>query len=292
MKVSVLEVGSCQHPEKMVLPTKPGSRWGNMTFPATVILAEHPKHGLILFDTGYAPRMFEACGQFPESLYLKVTPVSLPTESTLLAQLDKQGIQANDIDYVVVSHFHADHIAGLKDFTKAKYVYLESAISDLLKMGRIQGLKNAFLPRLIPNDFSERSLLLESISQKKIPYENSQFQMGWDLFNDGSVFIVELPGHARGQVGAIFKDSHGKKYFCVADACWSRDAFENLWMPSFITRLIHSDFKEYKQTINRIHHFDKEQPEVLVIPCHCSKSIEQMKEIEGQLLEKGQDVRP
>lgn len=281
MKVSVLEIGSCEHPEKVILPKAPGASWKNITFPATVILMEHPTEGLVLYDTGYAPRMFEACSKFPESLYLKVTPVSLPREKTLIHQLDQKGINANDIRYVIVSHFHADHIGGLKDFSKAKFVYMKSAISHLREMNRVMALKNAYLPDLVPKDILERSIFMEDKSQVKTPYENTQFEMGWDLFGDESVFIVELPGHARGQIGAIIQSDSGKKYFCVADACWSSTSFEQNMAPSAITGLIHFDMKEYKNTLTRIHKFDKEQEEILVVPCHCSRAVKEMKQIEA-----------
>lgn len=281
MKVSVIEVGSCQHPSKVVIPQDKKAGWSNLTFPATVILMEHPTEGLILYDTGYAPRMFEACSKFPESLYLKVTPVSLPKEKTLLYQLDQKGISADDIRYVVISHFHADHIGGLKDFRKAKFIFLKSAISHLQEMGRVKALTNAYLPALVPKDIMERAIFLEDKPQKSTPFENSQFSEGWDFFNDESLFLVELPGHARGQVGAFIQSDSGKRYFCVADACWTGKSYINNWAPSKITGLIHYNFKDYKDTLRRIHNFSKEQEEILVVPCHCSQAVTEMKQIEA-----------
>lgn len=49
----------------------------------------------------------------------------------------------------------------------------------------------------------------------------SPFEQGYDLFSDGSVFAIALPGHAKGQYGVVFQDQNNETVFLCADACWS-----------------------------------------------------------------------
>lgn len=49
-------------------------------------------------------------------LYRRVTPVYFDPQQALVRQLSATGLAAKDVDAIILSHFHADHIAGLRDF--------------------------------------------------------------------------------------------------------------------------------------------------------------------------------
>ena len=69
------------------------------------------------------------------------------------------GLAPRDVRRVVVSHFHADHVAGLRDFPNADLVALRSAYEDVAGR-RGLGLAVAFVPALMPDDFDRRAMLL------------------------------------------------------------------------------------------------------------------------------------
>jgi len=125
-----------------------GGRWASMMFPALCGLLQHPTRGWILFDTGYSNHFIEATRQFPERMYRWITPLSLPPEETLLAQLQASGITAGDIRHVVISHMHGDHIAGLRDFPNASFITMRAEHETMQRKSRIGGLLHAFLAGL------------------------------------------------------------------------------------------------------------------------------------------------
>ena len=126
VKFDLLKVGHCQHPECIAM--RGGARKA-IYFPALVGLLEHPHHGLMLYDTGYSQHYFESTAKFPECPYRLVTPVTLPPKERLLQQLEERGIHPTDIERSFISHFHADHIAGLKDFPKAQLIATSDELS-------------------------------------------------------------------------------------------------------------------------------------------------------------------
>ena len=63
----------------------------------------------------------------PYSLYRRITPLFLRPELAVARQLGAFGLKPPDIRLIFVSHFHADHIAGLRDFPDATYVTLRAA---------------------------------------------------------------------------------------------------------------------------------------------------------------------
>ena len=123
VQVHLLRVGHCRHCERM---TYRAGRWRIIQFPSICALLLHPQQGVALFDTGYAERFFSATQAFPERLYRWITPMTLPPEETLTAQLARLGLRPADIRVCFISHLHADHIAGLRDLPQARFVLMRA----------------------------------------------------------------------------------------------------------------------------------------------------------------------
>ena len=257
----LFEAGFCKHCEKMTL--KKG-RLKQCEYPALCALIKHPQHGYILFDTGYSERFYGLTKKFPFSLYRYLTPVTL--QKTLKEQLFERNIKAADINYIVISHFHADHIGGLHDFPNAYFICHPDAISDIKHKKGFKALIQGFLPGLLPGNFYDRLILLPD-KEIKLPDPLTPFSTGFDLFNDGLLYAISLPGHAKGQIGLYFKAT--KETFLIADSCWHQETFKELIFPSEFTYLIHHDKKAYQQTIQKLHALYQHHKDIDIIPSHC-----------------------
>jgi glyoxylase-like metal-dependent hydrolase (beta-lactamase superfamily II) len=269
VRIELLEVGHCMHPEHVVLQNK---RFAPLRFPALVALIHHPVHGPILYDTGYSPRFIEATRPFPERLYAWVTPITIDPERTAVAQLAKRGIRPSDVRFVIVSHFHADHVAGLMDFPSARFIYFQSALSSFASLGRVRGTAAGFLRALLPHDLEARAEALAPFERSvALPPECAPFTRGCDLFGDGSLVAVELPGHVDGQLGLFSRSEDGSFDFLVADACWTSASLRKKQLPHPITRALFSDYGIYEATLGRIAELSMRAPEVRIIPSHCDE---------------------
>ncbi len=231
-------------------------------------LLRHPEQGSMLFDTGYAPRILEATRAFPYFLYRLATPLRLRPELAVEAQLSRWGLVPGDIRRIVISHFHADHVAGLRDFPQAQFIALRIAFNDVRLRRGFSALKRAFIPSLLPPDFSRRAVLLPPFEGPPLPGLGATH----DLFNDGSVQLVELPGHARGQVGMLANTEQGKVLF-AADGCWLTRQVRERRPPHPITNLISDDPHAVLATIQNLHEFMRACPDVTMIPCHCPEAF-------------------
>jgi glyoxylase-like metal-dependent hydrolase (beta-lactamase superfamily II) len=268
-RLELLEVGHCVHPEHVVLRNR---RFSPLRFPAIVGVIHHPTEGPILFDTGYSQRFVEATRPFPERFYAWVTPVTIDPERTAVAQLRRRGIRPEDVRTVVVSHFHADHVAGLCDFPRARFVYLERALESFASLGRVRGTAAGFLRVLLPPDLHARTRLVHTDRETvRLPPSCAPFTSGIDLFADGSVVLVELPGHVEGQLGAFVRAEDGSYDFLVADACWTTESLRRRQLPHPITRALFASYAEYGTTLRRIADLHDRSSEVRIVPAHCDE---------------------
>lgn len=211
--------------------------WKKMRFFARCFLIEHPQHGLILIDTGYGMAYFDAMKKGWNHLYNKLLPVFFKEEDSVVAQLAKDGIKIEDLSYLVLTHFHPDHIGALREFSSVPWVYRGDALKELLKLSRLKQLRKGFICELIPE-----------IPRGSIEVSRSLFVDKWhsffayDLFQDGSLTLVDLPGHAIGQMGIGMRNC-----LFAADAVWSCEA-----PPHLLGLFLQENQKQYKSTFSSL----------------------------------------
>ena len=232
-------------------------------FFAMSVLIKHPKKGYILYDTGYSKEFYTASKNFPYSIYKKITPVVIDDKMDVKTKLLQTGITPEEVSYIIISHFHADHIGGLSDFKNAKFVCLESCYDDIKNKKGFSALKKAFLPELLPEDFENRVVFAcKKISTEKfLPFDEI-----YDIFNDDSIYGIDLSGHAKGQMGIIFDDM-----FFVSDACWYSKSYRKYLPPPLWVRLLLCDNNVYLNTLKKLHSFHKLHPNFKIIPSHCNE---------------------
>ena len=267
MRVDVLSCGHCVQSETFV---KGNGSLRKIEFPSSVVVVEHPKHGVILFDTGYTNSFIEATKRFPERLYAVATPVTISDDKTAKSQLLGRGIKPQDVRHVVISHFHADHVAGLRDFPQATFHFMRAAFRPFEEWSRFKQVSKGYLRGVLPDDFAVRSRAYDEDrfrSSTGLSYMNQAFF----LFGDEGIGLVPLPGHSDGHMGLLLREGSKTALF-VGDACWHRDNFLNDMPPMRLTISWLGDYQEYKETLSRVERFAETYPEAQIIPCHCSDS--------------------
>jgi glyoxylase-like metal-dependent hydrolase (beta-lactamase superfamily II) len=265
-----LTAGYCRHPEWLTLR---GGTLKPVSFPAGFALLRHPHNGYILFDTGYSARFFEETSRLPALLYRLVTPVTFSEADSAVNQLRRLGVEAEHVRLIVLSHFHADHTAGLRDFPQARFLYKREAYAAVRDLGPFASVKAGYLPGLLPDDFEQRSLYVEDGKSRKLP-DDFPFATGYDLLGDGSLIAVDVPGHAAGQIGLFVAASSGETFLC-ADAVWSSRAFREGRKPHAAARLIMDDHRRYADSFGRLVRLHRQYPHIRIVPSHCAEALEQ-----------------
>jgi glyoxylase-like metal-dependent hydrolase (beta-lactamase superfamily II) len=268
VKLHLLAAGYCRHPEFLTLR---GGSLRPVSFPAGFALIQHPVRGYILFDTGYSSRFFAETERMPQWLYKKITPVTFREQDSAVNQLERLSVSAADVGHVVLSHFHADHTAGLRDFPHSRLIYKREAYASVARLGTLAAVKAGYLSGLVPEDLAERSQYIEDTPSFSLP-AGFPFAAGNDLFGDGSLIAIDLPGHAGGQIGLLLNTAEGACFLC-ADAVWSSRAYREGRRPNPAARLIMADAQAYADTFERLIRLHREFPQIRIVPSHCSEAL-------------------
>lgn len=264
VRMRLLDTGFCRVPASQVLR---GAPRGSMDCHALVALIEHPARGLVLWDAGYAPRMADALRRWPFPLYARMTPLHLDPAIALPVQLPRLGVAPAEVGHVIVSHFHADHIAGLRDFPAAAMVADAAALEGVLGLKGWAALRRGFVPDLLPDDVAARARPILRYDGPEV----APFGPAHDLFGDGSLLLVRLPGHARGQLGLLLRTAAGPALL-AADGAWLSQSIRELRGPGRAGYLIADDPRALDATLAKLHAFALANPDTLIIPTHCPES--------------------
>jgi N-acyl homoserine lactone hydrolase len=181
------------------------------TFEAPVIsaLIRHSQ-GNVLFDTGCHPSVVEHGEERWGSLMKVMTPV-MRAEETLLPSLAGVGVQPADIDVVVCSHLHPDHCGCNAFFEKATILVQTKELEAAQAPGaEAAGYLRADWDHGQPTD----------------PVDGER-----DVFGDGKLILIPLPGHTPGTMGATVHLDRDGSFLLVSDAVSLRENLDTGAVP-------------------------------------------------------------
>lgn len=221
-------------------------------FPARAYLIE-TQHGRWLWDTGYASHFIDSTRNGLFAWYRRVTPVHFDEADALAHQLRARGMRAEDLTSVIVSHFHGDHIAGLRDFQRAPTWLSGAGWAATRTLRGVGALRKGFVPGLIPPDFEASITAIETFKPTPLPEELFPFTWAYAAPGaGGELLLVELPGHAAGHLGAFVATNSGW-VLLASDAAWSPVSYRELTGPSRLAHAVMDNPGCYYETLHKLH---------------------------------------
>lgn len=184
--------------------------------PVSCYLIEHPK-GKVLIDTGWHTHMRGNQRKHLGLLHYIINKGNLPAGQAIHEQLAAKGIQPEDLDYVILSHLHSDHVDGLKHVQNAKKI--------LVSEEEWVGAKND------PKRYVKA--MWDGVNVETFTFERSNIgpkQRSFDLFGDGSVVFVHTPGHSAGLSATIIKN-HNQFVLLASDVGYATKSWKKMIMP-------------------------------------------------------------
>jgi len=94
-----------------------------------------------------------------------------------------------------------------------------------------------------------------------------------DWFGDETLYLVELPGHAAGQLGLLVRLSD-RWLFLLADGCWLIDNLRDAADPHPLSGMVADSRRAYAQTLAALRRcYGQAADRVLFVPTHCRDTV-------------------
>jgi glyoxylase-like metal-dependent hydrolase (beta-lactamase superfamily II) len=238
-------------PERLVLH---GGRWSAINIPVRYGVFDHPTVGRCLIDTGYTRRVTEGRRSLPLRLYAGILRPRLQSDALPSA--------AAPVAAILLTHLHADHVSALHDFPGAALYADGAGVDYFLDAAAARRIRHGVFSELLPHDLRTRVRRLEDCATAEAPLGLGPAR---DVFGDGEILAVPLPGHMRGHTGFVWPKLDPPLLY-AADAQWLARAVMEDRSPGPPARWIMEDPRADVETRQRIVAFARAGGEVAY--CH------------------------
>jgi len=213
MKMHILSGGRLKMRKSVYVPE--ADRQEIFEVPVSCYLLKHPQ-GNVLFDTGCHPSTATNAEARWGGMAKFMTPISGPQDN-VIDELKKLSMRPDDIDVVINSHLHSDHCGCNEFFKKASFICHAKELEEAQKQ-----------------DADKMGFLEVDWKQPNAP-ETINGQK--DLFNDGKIVLVPVPGHTPGMTGALVALDKSGSFFLASDSVALKSNLvkdqipRNMWNP-------------------------------------------------------------
>jgi N-acyl homoserine lactone hydrolase len=234
--------------------------------PIVAFLIEHPTAGAILIDTGFhgviaggahsgAPQRSTRNSNLGTIRRLVGANIELRPEQTAAAQLRARGIEPQTLGLIVMTHLHFDHASALAEFPAA--TVLVSRQEWRAAHSRGASLQGYSAPQLDPR-LSYRTLDFRGPAA----HARGPFERTLDLFGDGSLTLLDTPGHSAGHL-SILARLREREALIAGDALYTIATLREGRRPW------HSQSrKAFERSLRALQRYDREHPDALIVPGH------------------------
>lgn len=277
IKLSLLPGGSLTLPELLFCDDQQ-DKDARVIVPSLSFLLQHPSGFKIVFDLGMRKIWQDYAPSIRQHLQKRLP---IETEPDVSDCLRRGGLEPRDVDAVILSHVHYDHVGTPSDFTKAHFI-VGHGTRHLLEHGMNYHSAASFEKDLLPHDriielptparpmlkaevdaFDDSTYLPTKNLGSIIPgCDNSwkplhSFENCIDLFGDGLAYLIDSPGHIVGHLNLLIRISKSKWVYLAGDACHHPRILDGkagmaTWHENGMHVCIHIDKEKAMETLGKI----------------------------------------
>lgn len=244
MKISLLYLGSLECNYFRIVDCDDKSRMYHS--PVSAILIQHPSLGNILYDTGNSPYSGREYGAHINAVY--------PVEEFISIE---DALACGDIDRLILSHLHFDHVGGLRYFAGTKAIRnITVARAELLNACESVFTESPH-SAYIKNLFDVEGAVYH-------PIEGTV-----ELAPDLTLFVQQ--SHTPGVIGLIVKTQTMGNLIFTSDAVYARESWDRLIPPGGD---INKTTSEFFANAERLKELQKQYDATMIFGHDCEQILE------------------
>jgi glyoxylase-like metal-dependent hydrolase (beta-lactamase superfamily II) len=224
------------------------------------ILIRHPA-GPVVVDPAFGRSIAADLGR--AGPLVQLTLGTARGKRPLVDVLEEAGIAPTDISYALVTHAHWDHTGALGDLPNAKVLVSQGEVEWVTPFIRFLEAGG------MPHHFKRAKARLFTFPWNGPAVDG--FPHSFDVFGDGAVVAVPLPGHTPGSTGYLVRGPRGRTYFLIGDTTWTSRGVE---VPAHKSLPLDVDREALTQTLARVHAMaEARRDELVVLPAHDATAL-------------------
>ena len=184
LRLYILDCGTISPMDPALFSLKKEEIKGDASFVSPCYLIVHPK-GTLIWDVGQVPD-----AMIPDDGTEVVNDRILKATRRLTTQLAALGYTPKDLNFVAMSHYHADHTANANAFAGSTWIVQQAEYDAMFSTAQL-GIRT-------PDSYKDLK------DAKRITLHNSDH----DVFGDGSVVVKSAPGHTPGHQMLFLRLKH------------------------------------------------------------------------------------
>ncbi|MEW6241549.1 MAG: MBL fold metallo-hydrolase [Chloroflexota bacterium] len=224
------------------------ARWPSHLKTGMACLLIETDQGLALLDTGLGLDDY-AHPTWMTQLFRVIMIVPFDVNEAAVNRLKQLGYNPADVNHIILTHMHFDHISGLPDFPQAKVHVHKREYDSFTDRKMLQATDAAYIPRYIAHN--PEFVLYDRIDSKWYDFDAIRLPFQPEMY------FIPLFGHSYGHCGVAIKTSGGW-FFHAGDS----SAVYDDESPRWLIRLFLGPHDP------RLRAFKEDHPEVLMTNSH------------------------
>jgi glyoxylase-like metal-dependent hydrolase (beta-lactamase superfamily II) len=255
MELAIYACGGAMTPEAILTR---GAPWRWSWLPLLACALRHPERGVWLID---APFGAEGLGALP--LHQRVAfgglgGIRVGAGEGLGARLEALGWEAPRGG--LLTHGHFDHVAGMGDVPGLRWQASAAEAALLRDMGDVEALRHGYMGSAWRSRYPVEGLALDGPAV-------APFGPCGDLWGDGLVRLIPLPGHSPGHMGLLLRLGQREVFWC-GDAIFQIEHVTGERAPGVFPRGSARDAGRMLETLSLLRRFHAANPEVEILCAH------------------------
>jgi N-acyl homoserine lactone hydrolase len=264
--VQVFSTGSGQQHKEHRYGSRAPKMWWALTsrswieLPINVFVIKH-RDGLVLFDTGLDPAIAtdpnyvdSAIGRF---FMRRVFRLTIGPDDTVAKNLNRLNLRAEDVNTVVVSHLHFDHIGGIADVPQAELLVSRDEWQQLSE------------PHPDHDYFFREHIQLPGAKWLSIDFKPTKdpllapFGGCYDVMGDGTLMLLPTPGHTVGSLSMLVRADDRPPLLLVGDLSYAVELLMRDQLPG-----IYADKSQLLASFAKVRNLKAQLPDLVILGSH------------------------
>ena len=195
--------------------------------PVSAYLIDHPD-GFVLVDTGW-DRSMSPRGSFDKQAQLdslgskllyRVNQGAVDLGKTVVEQLADRGLSPEDLSCVLLTHLDCDHANGLRSVKDAQRILVSA--DELASVSKNRKARIRY-----------QSRWWEGVDLQTFEWTGAEgpFGKSYDLFGDGRVVCIAIPGHSDGLFAVKVTGDDGRFVLLCSDGAYAERSWKEMILP-------------------------------------------------------------